>query len=425
MRLLVVGSGGREHVLAWRLAQDAASHNLHAVPGNPGIASLGTCHPVRTTDIPLLIGLAERLSIDLTVVGPEAPLAAGLVDAFQVNGLRVFGPSREAAQLECSKVFAKRLLRRREIPTAAFEVFDSPQAALAYARSQNRPLVIKADGLAAGKGVAVASETAVAERAIVDFMIHKVHGAAGERIVIEDRLEGPEVSVLAFVNGRSVFPLPPARDYKRALDGDQGANTGGMGAIAPAPVSMADLARVVDEIIEPIAAAMEDEGSPYTGVLYAGVMLTADGPQVLELNCRFGDPEAQVVLPLMQGNLAEAMMDTLQGGNPHLTWSDRAAACVVIAAQGYPGPYTTGMPVQVPLAPADTLIFHAGTALRDGRLVTSGGRVLNVVGLGDSIEQARSRAYAGLVTIQFDGLRYRTDIGLSASAEAAREGAYI
>lgn len=425
MRLLVVGSGGREHVLAWRLVQDAASHNLHAAPGNPGIASLGTCHPTRATDIPALIDLADRLKIDLTVVGPEAPLADGLVDAFRAKGLRVFGPTRQAARLESSKVFAKTFLRRHGIATAEFEVFDNPVAALAYVRRQNRPQVIKADGLAGGKGVVVAADVPEAERAVLDMMIRKVHGASGDCVVVEDRLEGREVSVLAFVSGRNVFPLLPAQDYKRALDSDRGANTGGMGAIAPARASLADLAQVVDEIIEPVAAAMVEEGFPYTGVLYAGLMLTSVGPMVLEFNCRFGDPEAQVILPLLEGNLLDAMIDTLEGRNQHLGWNDRTAVCVVLSSDGYPGRYPTGIPIHLADPAPGTLLFHAGTEMRASSLITAGGRVLNVVGVGDSLVEARTRAYAGVATVSFEGMQYRNDIGLSAAAEASREGARV
>ena len=425
MRLLVVGSGGREHVLAWRLTQDAASYNLHAAPGNPGIASLGTCHPVPATDIPALASLAEHLAVDLTVVGPEAPLAEGIVDTFRARGLRVLGPARDAAQLESSKVFAKTLLRRRGISTAAFEVFTDPVDALTYVRRQHRPLVVKADGLAAGKGVVVAADAKEAEQAVLDMMVRKVHGASGDRVLVEECLAGPEVSVLAFVSGRRVFPLLPAQDYKRALDGNRGPNTGGMGAIAPARVSLADLAQIVDEILEPVAAAMVDEGHPYTGVLYAGLMITADGPQVLEFNCRFGDPEAQVVLPLLEGSLAEAMIAVLEGRDPQMRWSDDAAVCVVAASGGYPGSYTTGVPIRgIARVPADTLVFHAGTAVRNGRLVTAGGRVLNVVGTGPTLEAARASAYAGLSTIGFEGMQFRTDIG-TAVPQAVREGASV
>ena len=423
--MLVVGSGGREHVLAWRLIQDAASYNLHAAPGNPGIAALGTCHPVSATDVPAVAALAMDLRVDLTVVGPEAPLAAGIADAIQAQGLRVFGPTRAAARLESSKVFAKTLLHRHRIPTPACEIFTDPVEALTYVRRQNRPLVVKADGLAAGKGVVVATDDREAEQAVLDLMVRRVHGDAAHRVLIEERLEGPEVSVLAFVSGRRVYPLLPAQDYKRALDGDRGPNTGGMGAIAPARVSLADLAQIVDEILEPVASAMVDEGHPYTGVLYAGLMITADGPQVLEFNCRFGDPEAQAILPLLEGDLVEAMAATLEGRDPQLRWSDGAAVCVVAASGGYPGAYRTGLPIDgLDAVPEDTLVFHAGTAVRGGRLVTAGGRVLNVVGMGRSLEEARARAYSGLAAITFEGMQYRTDIG-AALAPPVREGVRV
>ncbi|MDQ7844164.1 MAG: phosphoribosylamine--glycine ligase [Armatimonadota bacterium] len=424
MRALVVGSGGREHVLAWKLTRDEASCNLHAAPGNPGIALLGTCHAVAATDIPALAALAEDLRADLTVVGPEAPLADGIVDAFRARGLRIFGPTQAAARLESSKAFTKILLRARRIPTANFQIFTTPVEALTYIRRQNRPLVVKADGLAAGKGVVVAEDPRQAEQAVLDLMVRRVHGDAGRRIVIEDRLEGPEVSVLAFVHGRRVYPLLPARDYKRALDGDRGPNTGGMGALAPARAPLADLAQVVDEILEPVASAMVDAGCPYTGVLYAGLMLTADGPQVLEFNCRFGDPEAQVILPLLEGPLAEAMIATMDGGVPDLRWWDGAAVCVVAASGGYPGSFGTGFPIHgLEAVPQDVLVFHAGTAVRDGRIVTAGGRVLNVVGTGASLAQARAKAYDGLARIAFDGMQFRTDIG--AAVEPAREGVSV
>ena len=331
----------------------------------------------------------------------------------------------DGVQLESSKIFAKMLLRRHGISTAAFEVFTDPVEALTYVRRQRRPLVVKADGLAAGKGVVVASNSGEAEHAVLDMMVRKVHGSSGDRVLIEERLQGPEVSVLAFVSGRRVFPLLPAQDYKRALDGNRGPNTGGMGAIAPARVSLADLAQIVDEILEPVAAAMVDEGHPYTGVLYAGLMITADGPQVLEFNCRFGDPEAQVILPLLEGNLGEAMLATIEGRPPELRWSEDAAVCAVAASGGYPGAYKTGIPIRgIEHVPAPAFVFHAGTAVRGGRLVTAGGRVLNVVGTGSTLEDARASAYAGLSTIHFEGMQFRTDIG-AAVPQAVREGASV
>lgn len=424
-RILVIGGGGREHVLAWRLAQDAASCNLRAAPGNPGIARIGTCHPVPATDVPALVKLAVELRPHLTVVGPEVPLAAGIVDAFRSRGLQIFGPTQLAAEIESSKVFAKRFMRRWSIPTAEFEVFDRADDAIAYVRRANRPLVIKADGLAAGKGVVVAADAAAAERAVVGILVERAFGAAGARIVIEDRLEGSEASVLAFVNGRRVYPLLPAQDYKRAQDRDQGPNTGGMGSMAPAALHPAVLDSVVDTILEPAAAALVREGRFYTGVLYAGIMLTADGLKVLEFNCRFGDPETQVILPLLEGDLADAMIATLEGRPAALGWRDGAAVCVVLASGGYPDHYETGFPIAGLHTVPDALVFHAGTALRDGQVVTAGGRVLNVVGLGPKLSRARERAYAGVSQIQFEHMHYRTDIGMAASTPAVPEAVAI
>lgn len=411
-RILVIGSGGREHVLVWRFAQDAVKCNLHAAPGNPGIAHLAACHPVGPADIPALVKLATDLQVDLTVVGPEAPLAAGIVDAFRARGLRVLGPAQAAAAIEGSKAFAKTLMRRHGIPTADFEVFDRSDDAVAYVRRMNHALVVKADGLAGGKGVVVAADPAEAERAVMELMVHRVQGAAGARVVIEERLEGREASVLALVNGTRVVPLLPAQDYKRALDGDRGPNTGGMGAIAPAPLPSGVASRIVDEILEPVAAAMHREGRSYTGILYAGVMLTSTGPTVLEFNCRFGDPEAQVILPLLAGDLGEVLIDTLEGRVPDLRWHHAAAACVVLASGGYPGRYETGLPIDgLDELPAEVLVFHAGTAVRDGRLVTAGGRVLNVVGRGPTLAAARDRAYAAASRLHFDTMQFRRDIG--------------
>ncbi|HEY6103158.1 MAG TPA: phosphoribosylamine--glycine ligase [bacterium] len=413
--MLVVGSGGREHVLAWRLSQDVASHNLHAAPGNPGICLLGRCHSVSPTDIAGLLELADRVRADLTIVGPEGPLAAGIVDAFRARGHRIFGPTQEAARLESSKVFSKELMARCGIPTAPFEVFEHSGEALDYVRREDRPLVVKADGLAGGKGVVVADTADDAEEAVRDMMIRRIHGSSGRRILIEERLGGREASVLALVYRDKVWPMLPAQDYKRAHDGNDGPNTGGMGAIAPAPLTHAVAAQIVDEILEPVAAAMVSEGHPYTGVLYAGVMLTASGPQVLEFNCRFGDPEAQVILPLTEGDLGEAMIDVLEGREPDLVWNGDAAACVVLAAGGYPGTYPTGRTINgLNSVPAGVLTFHAGTAMHNGTLVTAGGRVLNIVARGPDLDAARDRAYAGVAAVSFEGMQFRTDIGRDA-----------
>lgn len=424
LKVLVVGSGGREHALAWRLVQSGGV-KAYAAPGNPGIASVATCLPVAPTDATALASIAADLRIDLTVVGPEAPLAAGLADVFAARGLRVFGPTAAAAQIEASKVFAKSLMRRWQIPTADFEVFDGAEEALAYLRRARGPVVVKADGLAAGKGVVVAHTVDEAETAVADLMVRRVHGPAGARVVIEECLQGEEASVLALVCGERVWPLVPARDYKRAGDGDCGSNTGGMGAIAPAP--MADgVHQQIAEMLERVAAGMVREGRPYAGVLYAGIMVTADGPKVLEFNCRFGDPEAQVILPLLEGDLTGAMLDTLEARRPSLRWRDAAAACVVLASGGYPGSYHTGCVINgLASPPADALVFHAGTATRDGQLITAGGRVLNVVGLGPTLDQARERAYAGVSRITFDGMQYRTDIGGRSQATDRRTAVLV
>lgn len=418
--MLVVGSGGREHVLTWRCGQDSAAHNLHAAPGNPGIATLATCHSATPTGISGLLDLADHLRPDLTIVGPEASLAAGIVDAFHSRGFRIVGPTQQAARLESSKVFAKELMVRHGIPTAPFEVFERVDEALAYIRRAGRPLVVKADGLASGKGVVVTEHPDEAERAVLEMMVRRVYGPAGARVLIEDRLAGEEASVLALVHGTRVWPLPPARDYKRARDGDGGPNTGGMGAFAPAALAPALAAQIVDEVLEPVAAAMVSEGVPYTGVLYAGVMVTEDGPQVLEFNCRFGDPEAQVILPLLEGDFTSGLLAALGGEDPGLRWRNGAAVCVVLASQGYPGSPAAGQAIAgLDRLPPGVLAFHAGTALAGGALVTAGGRVLNVVGCGETPAGARAQAYRGVAAIRFDGMQYRTDI----AAETAGGGA--
>jgi len=422
LRVLIVGAGGREHALAWKLSQDSARPLLFAAPGNAGTAAVAENLPISPTDVTGLIDFADRSGIDLTIVGPEAPLAAGIVDAFRARGLRIFGPSRAAARLETSKVFAKELMRRRGIPTAAFEVFYSPLAAIEYAERQRRPLVVKADGLAAGKGVVVAQTPDEAQRAIEEMLIRGTLGDAGRRIVIEDRLEGSEASLLVLVGPGGVRPLVPAQDYKRLSDGDRGPNTGGMGAIAPVDlVAGTDLAgisypvpvgEIVNSIVEPVLGAMRRDGSPYTGVLYVGLMLTAEGPKVLEFNCRFGDPEAQVILPLLESDLATALLDVIDGRDPELQWRDEFAGCVVLASSGYPGSYSTGLPIRgLDAIPDDVLVFHAGTRPDGDAIVTSGGRVLNLVGRGATLAAALERAYAGASAVGFDGMHFRTDVG--------------
>ncbi len=412
-KILVVGSGGREHALAWQLARDGRAQ-LYAAPGNPGIASLAQCLPIDTTAISILASAAEQLHIDLTVVGPEAPLAAGLVDAFAARGLLAFGPTQSASRVEASKVFAKNLMRRAGIPTAPFAAFDDPVDASAFVRRLHRSVVVKADGLAAGKGVVVARDTTEALGVIDALMVRRVYGDAGARVVIEEKLDGEEVSVLAFVHGAHVWPLLPARDFKRAADGNTGPNTGGMGAVAPLPLPLGVMDQIIVQILEPAAAAMAADGCPFVGVLYAGIMLTPTGPQVLEFNCRFGDPETQVILPLLDVPLADVLLDVVHSRQPALRWADQSAVCVVLASGGYPGQFRTGLSISgLDAVPEDVVVFHAGTGARAADVVTAGGRVLNIVARGDSIPQASDRAYAAIRGIQFEAMQYRRDIGRS------------
>jgi phosphoribosylamine---glycine ligase len=405
--VLIVGSGGREHALAWKLSQSTELGELHAAPGNPGIAALGTCHPVRAEDGEGLLELARALAIDLAVIGPEGPLVAGIADELRYAGVAAFGPSAGAARIEGSKSFAKDVLAAAGVPTAA----ELPDA--------RSPCVIKADGLAAGKGVFVCRTQAEVEEGL--------RGASelGEYVVIEELLEGPELSVFALTDGRHALPLAAARDHKRAGDGDTGPNTGGMGAFSPVPPFDR---RRVDELVEQVHRPVLDElarrGTPFIGLLYAGLMLTGDGPRVLEFNCRFGDPETQAVLPRIDGDLLAALAAAAAGdlGGAALGTSAQAAVTVVVAAGNYPEEGDTGSPITgIEQAEAlGALVFHAGTAHRDGALVTSGGRILNVTGVDDDLEQARALAYEGAAAISFAGARYRHDIAAVEASNALR-----
>jgi len=421
MKILVIGNGGREHALIWKLAQSRRVTNLFAAPGNAGIADLAECVPIPATDIDALAALAAEQKIDLTIVGPEAPLCAGIVDVFQARDLRIFGPNKRAAQLEGSKVFSKQILLKYSVPTAAAAMFDDADAARAHLRKVKAPIVVKADGLAAGKGVIVAASIEEAERAVAEIMEQKIFGAAGAQVVIEEWLRGEELSVMALVDGTSFRMLASAQDHKRALDGDRGPNTGGMGAYSPTPVLDKRLDAQVADIFQRTLAGLQAEGIEYRGALYAGLMITERGPQVLEFNCRFGDPETQVVLPRLESDLVDAVEATLNGSldKLQLAWTSDAAVCVVLAARGYPGPYERGQPIAGLKQAANSdkvCVFHAGTRRNvDGRTVTDGGRVLGVTGMGKTVEKAAWRAYQAVQQIHFDGAHFRRDIAARAT----------
>lgn len=413
LSVLIIGSGGREHALAWKLAQSPRVGQIFVAPGNAGTAVLGTNVPIKVEDVTGLVSFARNAEISLTVVGPEIPLALGVVDAFQAEALPVFGPTRAAAQLEASKAFAKQFMQEVGIPTAVSATFTEYDKAAAFL--PDGPSVIKASGLAAGKGVIVCDNRAQAEAALRQIMVEREFGAAGNEVVIEERLTGPEVSLLAFCDGKTAVPLPPARDHKRAYDGDQGPNTGGMGVYAPPP----DVnAKLVDEImrtvINPAVHGMAQRSTPYVGVLYAGLMLTESGPKVLEFNCRFGDPETQAILPLLDSDLAEIMLACIAGRlAPEMVRAHPGAcATVVMAAPGYPGAYPKELLISgLDAVPPDVLVFHAGTKNQNGQVVSDGGRVLCVSGRGEDLATAVARAYAGIEAIHFDRAHYRRDIG--------------
>ncbi|MBI4200132.1 MAG: phosphoribosylamine--glycine ligase [Chloroflexi bacterium] len=422
MNVLVIGGGAREHAIAWKLRQSPRVEKLFVAPGNAGTASLGTNLPIWATDIPSLLKAARDHAIDLTMVGPEAPLAEGIVDRFQERGLPVFGPSQAAARIEASKAFAKEVMQRSGIPCARGEVFDSYPEARRFIERRGAPLVVKADGLAAGKGVTVAATEAEAMAALDACMVERVFGPAGERVVIEERLEGREVSVFAFTDGQRLSPLVAACDYKRAYDGDHGPNTGGMGSYAPPELWSPSLARDVEyAILRPTIQALAREGCPYRGVLYAGLMLTAEGPKVLEFNCRLGDPEAQVVLPLLEADLVEVAQAVLAGdvSQAGVRWSQKACVGVVLASEGYPGSYQRGFPIHgLEAAGPDALVFHAGTRLSNGSVVSDGGRVLTIVGRGTDLAAARQLAYRAVEGVRFQGAFHRGDIALLPSRVA-------
>ena len=419
MKVLVIGSGGREHTLVWKIRQSPLVKTVYCAPGNAGMNGLAKCVPIPAAKTSDLLQFAVQEKIDLTVVGPEAPLVQGVVDLFENNGLTIFGPSQRASELEGSKAFAKYLMKAYNIPTADYRVFEEYEEAKSFVIESNAPVVIKADGLAAGKGVMICYERKQALDALEQIMQSRLFGAAGSKVIIEELLSGEEVSVLALSDGENLVYFLPSQDHKRIFDGDQGMNTGGMGAYAPVPfVSEAMMTLIKRDIMEPTIRGMAMEGRPYKGVLYAGLMLTDDGPKVLEYNCRFGDPETQVILPLLETDLVEAMMAAATGRLDAVQWHNRkgAAVTVVIASGGYPDAYQTGKTI-LGLEGAfdkEVMIFHAGTTREENRVVSSAGRVLAVTALADRLQEAIAKAYRAVGKIAFDGAYYRRDIGAKA-----------
>ncbi len=423
----MIGSGGREHALVWKFTQSPRVTKLYCAPGNAGIDQWATCVPIQADDLAGLKAFVQSEKIDLTVVGPEAPLAAGIADEFRKARLKIFGPTKAASQLESSKTFSKDLMARHQIPTAASQSFTEMKPALAYLERQRVPIVVKADGLAQGKGVVVAATLEEARQALVDMLDKKAFGASGSRVVIEEFLDGEELTIMAFTDGHTVVPMVPAQDHKRVGEGDTGPNTGGMGAYAPAPLgSPALCATVLQQVLRPVVAAMSKSGSPFAGVLYAGLMIVKGKPYVLEFNARFGDPETEVVLPLLKTDLVDVVEAVVEHRLDQLTveWHDRSAVCVVMASGGYPGSYQTGVPITgLPekVLSDDVLVYHAGTKRQGHDVVTAGGRVLGVTGVGIHLADAMARAYDTVRTISFPGCHYRSDIARRAIRTGAKQ----
>ena len=417
MNVLLIGGGGREHALAWKISQSPLLEKFFAIPGSPGIKNFATCvEKISADDNAAIVTFARDNAIDLVVIGPEAPLVNGLVDALNSAGIKAFGPTQDAAQIEGSKIFAKRLMKKYSIPTADFEVFDDIDAAKNYIRAKGAPIVVKADGLAAGKGVIVAQTLDEALNAVDEM---KTFGAAGSKIVVEEFMDGEESSVLALTDGEKILPLIAAQDHKRALDGDKGLNTGGMGAYAPAPVVDEKIAAQVEEkILKPTIAALKSEGITYRGCLYAGLMIVDGAPKVVEFNCRFGDPETQVVLPLMESDLLELMNACATGNlsDKKISWSSGSAVCVILASGGYPKSYRKNLPIDGVLKAKSmgALVFHAGTKLSGDKLLTSGGRVLGITVTAPTLREAVDKVYACIDVIHFDDMHFRRDIAAKA-----------
>lgn len=416
LNILVIGGGGREHTLCWKLAQSSKVSKLYCAPGNGGIAALAECVPIKATDIDVMVAWAMSHAIDFAVVAPDDPLALGMVDALEAVGIPAFGPRANAAIIEASKVFSKSLMAKYHIPTAKYESFTDMNAALAYVRREGAPIVVKADGLALGKGVIVAQTTVEAEEAVRSMMADKAFGEAGTKLVIEECMVGPEVTVLAFCDGKHLVPMPSSQDHKRAFDENQGPNTGGMGAISPSPNYTADIAvQCMEHIFLPTVNALRTEGRPFQGVIYFGLMLTNSGPRVIEYNARFGDPECQAVISLLDCDLMDILIACREGTLDKLDirWKEEAACCLVLASGGYPGKYQTGYPISGLAAAGETAtVFHAGTRkAEDGNILTNGGRVLGVTATGATLDEAISSSYISAKHISFTDMHFRTDIG--------------
>jgi phosphoribosylamine---glycine ligase len=421
MKVLIIGRGGREHAIAWKAAQSPLLTKLYAAPGNPGIGEIAELVRIDENDIEALVAFAKNEGIDLTIVGPEAPLLNGIVNRFQEEGLRIFGPRKEAALIEGSKAFAKNLMKKYRVPTAEYEPFTSYEAAKAYVEQKGAPIVIKADGLAAGKGVTVAMTLQEALNALHEMMVEGKFGEASQQVVIEEFLEGEEFSLMAFVNGEKAYPMAIAQDHKRAFDNDEGPNTGGMGAYSPVPqISEHIVQQAIEQIIDPIVKALAAENRPFTGILYAGLIATAQGPKVIEFNARFGDPEAQVVLPRLENDFIQLIIDLLEQNEIELQWSDEATVGVVLASEGYPNSYKSGYVIEgLHDLQQHALVFHAGTKEEHGKLYTNGGRVLLIAAKGNTLQQAQQSVYEEIKKIKCDSLFYRKDIGNKAILHAS------
>jgi phosphoribosylamine--glycine ligase len=416
MKVLVIGNGGREHTLAWKINQSPKVSQIYCAPGNTGISQLVKCIDISADNIEKLADFAKKEKVDLTVVGPELPLSKGIVNEFNKKGLRIFGPSKEATEIESSKVFSKYLMKKYNIPTANYEVFQNSEKAFNYIKQQTFPLVIKADGLAAGKGVFIVKNLVQARNALNALMEEKNFGEAGRQVVIEEFLEGEEISILAFCDGKTIMPMVSSQDHKKIFDNDQGPNTGGMGAYSPVPFYPDELEkRVLEEILKPTIKGLQSEGREYKGVLYAGLILTKEGPKVLEFNARFGDPETQVVLPRLKTDLIDILNAVIEGSlhKINIEWNNNSAVCVVVASGGYPGKYQkdkiiSGLKRLEKME--DVIAFHAGTKFQGGKIVTSGGRVLGITAWDETISKAKERAYKGVKKIYFEDIYYRKDI---------------